>query len=141
MSKLNKWMTWGVSAVFAAAVPLVGLAADDAVSQEVSMAEAHAKMAASADSLEMTHTHLHHVINCLVGEDGEGFDANEANPCHGMGDGALPDSADNTDVHAQLQTAASDARAALNDDDKASAQETAHQIAQALGQEAASIAD
>lgn len=136
---MNKWMAWGVSAVFAAAVPLVGLAADDAVSQQVSMAEAHAKMAASADSLEMTHTHLHHVINCLVGKDGEGFDANEDNPCNGMGEGALPDSAGNSDVHAQLQTAASDARAALDDDDKASAQESAHQVAQALGQAVASI--
>ena len=138
---MSKWTAWLACAALAAAAPLAGWAAEDAVTEQVSVAEAHAKLAASADSLDMTRTHLHHVINCLVGEDGEGFDANEANPCNGMGHGALPDSKGNVDVHAQLQTAASDARAALSDDDKASAQEAAQQIAQALGQAVAASKD
>jgi len=39
----------------------------------------------------MVHTHLHHAINCIVGPNGNGFDASVLNPCKGMGDGALSD--------------------------------------------------
>lgn len=132
---MNTWTTRALGAVLAAGLPLAALAADGgALAQQITLAQAHAEMAAGADSLDMTHTHLHHVINCLVGEDGDGFDADEANPCNGMGAGALPDLADDSDVHAQLETAAADARTALDEDDQDAAQQTAKQIAQALGQ-------
>jgi hypothetical protein len=36
---------------------------------------------AQAADLKGTQTHLHHVINCLVGPQGQGFDDKEANPC------------------------------------------------------------
>lgn len=38
--------------------------------------------------------HLHHVINCLVGPGGDGFDANEANPCKDQGAAGIPDATD-----------------------------------------------
>jgi hypothetical protein len=33
-------------------------------------------------------------VNCLVGPSGAGYDAKEADPCKGMGRGAIPDTSD-----------------------------------------------
>jgi hypothetical protein len=59
---------------------------------EIAMAEQHAGYAAGSDKLDMVHTHLHHVINCLVGPGGKTFDAKALNPCKDLGKGAIPDS-------------------------------------------------
>ncbi|HVI88204.1 MAG TPA: hypothetical protein VM659_07880 [Dongiaceae bacterium] len=67
-----------------------GFAADAA--KEIATAIDHAGYAADATVLKTTYTHLHHVINCLVGPAGDGFDPEEANPCAAMGDGAILDS-------------------------------------------------
>ena len=94
----------------AAALPLLCLltatmaVAADGAGREIATAAAHAEMAA-AGGIDMAHAHLHHVINCLVGPKGRGFDAAAGNPCKGMGDGALNDSGHSPAVRAQLEEA------------------------------------
>ena len=38
--------------------------------------------------------HMHHVLNCLVGPNGKGFDESFGNPCNGQGQGAIPETTD-----------------------------------------------
>src|SRR5699024_1305981 len=61
---------------------------------EIDTAHQHAGLAQGASDVDAVHMHLHHVINCLVGEQGNAFDADEANPCQGKGNGAIPDASD-----------------------------------------------
>ena len=79
--------------LLALALPLAAQAADanGAASKQIATAAAHAGMAMGAADLAMAHAHLHHVVNCLVGPSGKGFDAKAANPCKGMGHGAIAD--------------------------------------------------
>ena len=58
---------------------------------EVVTAQTHAELAAQAGDLAGVHMHLHHVVNCLVGPAGAGFDSKELNPCANAGTGAIPD--------------------------------------------------
>lgn len=67
---------------------------ESGLSHELTQALLHANYAATSDTIEEAREHLHHVINCLVGPEGAGFDADSMNPCHGMGKGAIPDTAD-----------------------------------------------
>lgn len=60
-------------------------------SKELATARAHAQLAESSQSVMVAKMHLHHVLNCLVGPHGSGFDAKAGNPCKGMGDGAQKD--------------------------------------------------
>jgi hypothetical protein len=62
--------------------------------KEISTAAQHAGFAAAATVVETVHSHLHHTVNCLVGPGGAGYDAKEADPCKGMGQGAIPDTSD-----------------------------------------------
>jgi hypothetical protein len=80
--------------------------ADEA--QELATAGQHAGMSAGSTDIKMVHTHLHHVINCLVGEGGDGYDAAEANPCKGQGKGGIPDAA--ADKRANLEAAVAKAK-------------------------------
>lgn len=64
--------------------------------KEIATAAAHAGMAASSADMKMVKTHLQHVVNCLVGPSGAGFDGNQANPCKDQGTGAIPDAAAET---------------------------------------------
>ena len=66
-------------------------AAMPSASKEIKTAVEHAGFAMKSQSTADVHKHLHHVINCLVGTNGEDFDAAVGNPCQGMGDGALKD--------------------------------------------------
>lgn len=95
-------------------------------------AHAHALMAENAKSVKMAHTHLHHVINCLVGPDGKAFDASAADPCKGQGHGALPDSANNHALHSKLQDALSDAKMGLKSSSLSSIHSDAAKAAAAL---------
>jgi hypothetical protein len=104
----------GVVAVVLTALSAAALAADPA--EEVATAATHAGFAAQATSVEQAHIHLHHVVNCLVGRKGLGFDANTANPCQDLGQGALPDTADAT-TKAKLTAALAKAQAGLKSDD------------------------
>jgi hypothetical protein len=62
--------------------------------KEIATAAQHAGYAADSTAIGMAHAHLHHTINCLVGPQGNGFDAKELNPCKDFGNGAIPDTED-----------------------------------------------
>ncbi len=114
----------------------VTAAAQNSATKEVGTAHTHALLAQRAGTLAMAHTHLHHVINCLVGPQGAGFDAAAGTPCKGEGNGAIPDSASNHALHAKLQAALADARTGLKSDSLASAHRAAAKAAAALQQKA-----
>jgi len=61
------------------------------VHKEISTAILHAGYAEKTTDINKVHLHLHHVINCLVGPHGAGFDAQAGDPCLGMGNGAIND--------------------------------------------------
>lgn len=131
MKTLKKALALGVTGAMAAGVAF-GAFAQDKASTEVSTARAHAMMAQSANTVAMAHTHLHHVINCLVGPGGQGYDASAGNPCKGQGNGAIPDSAGNSTLHGRLQGALADAQAGLQANALATVQSDAGKIASAL---------
>lgn len=110
--------------LLAMALPLAASAADagSAVAKQMATADAHAGMALGASSVKMTHTHLHHVVNCLVGPGGKGFYAKAGDPCKGMGHGAIVDARGDAATEATLHTALSEARKGL----KASTLDSAH---------------
>lgn len=97
--------------LLAFALPMAAQAEDSGsmVSKQVGTASAHAGMALGATDLKMAHTHLHHVINCLVGPSGEAFDADAGNPCKGQGQGALVDAKGDAATEARLHTALTEA--------------------------------
>ncbi len=99
-------LTWLTAALLA--VPALALAAPltAAARQQTQMAVAHAGMALGAGTLKLAHEHLHHVLNCLEGPKGKGFDAAFFDPCQGMGQGAIPDAAGDPAAQAGLQAAA-----------------------------------
>lgn len=99
--------------------------APDQASQEVATAHAHALMAQNAKSVDQAHTHLHHVVNCLEGPQGQDFDADAGNPCDGKGQGALVDSQSNASLQSSLQQALDEARSGLQTDELAQAQKHA----------------
>lgn len=133
------YTTPGTTIRFAAAAAGTALAlimsspafAADAAQQEVATAEQHAGYAAASENIKAVHMHLHHVINCLVGPDGAGFDANEANPCKDLGNGAIADSTDDTAKQA-LDKAVQEAQDGLKTDDLAAAQKAATETASML---------
>ena len=51
------------------------------VGSEITNAQTHAGLAASAANLDGVHMHMHHALNCLVGPKGDGFDSSQMNPC------------------------------------------------------------
>ena len=108
-----------IGAVIATALLLPCAAFADAHSEIVN-ARQHAGFAAGASAIGEAHAHLHHTLNCLVGPNGNGFDAKELNPCAQAGNGAIPDSADAMKKKA-LEAAASKARAGIAASDLAAA--------------------
>ncbi|HVJ40491.1 MAG TPA: hypothetical protein VM639_03290 [Dongiaceae bacterium] len=107
------------------------LAADPA--KEISTAVDHAGYAAQATVIKTAYTHLHHVINCLVGPKGDDFDAKEANPCAAMGDGAIPDST-NAATKMALSAAVTKAKAGLTATDLTAAKADAQAVQEMLQQ-------
>jgi len=99
--------------------------------QAISTAANHAGLAANAGSIEMVHTHLHHVLNCLVGPGGEGFDAAPGNPCAMAGGGAIPQTADNA-MKGKLQMVAAQVRSGIAANDMAAAKKIATDAQTAL---------
>ena len=98
--------------------------ADADVNKEVSTAAQHAGFAASAKDMKTTQMHLHHVVNCLVGPQGEGFDGSFGNPCNGQGSGAISDTTDSA-KKASLQQALQQTLDGLKQSDMAAAQKNA----------------
>lgn len=120
----NKLLVW--TSAFALMLGFAAAAyANGSAAKEIKTAHAHALMAQGASSLDMAHTHLHHVVNCLVGPDGEAFDTAAGNPCKGMGDGAIDDASGNAALQSKLKNALAHAQAGL----QADALEAAHKHA------------
>lgn len=120
------------SAVAAAALLLLAVPpaiAGDAPA-EIATAAAHAGMAAASGDIKTVHMHLHHVVNCLVGPGGTGFDAMEANPCKGKGLGAIPDSL--AGKRMALQSVVDMAERGIAQADLAKAKEEAAEVQAAL---------
>jgi hypothetical protein len=123
------FIRWLPMLLLTIALPMVVQAADadSAVSKQVGTASAHAGMALGAADLKMVHAHLHHVINCLVGPSGKGFDAQEADPCQGQGQGAIVDArgdaASESRLHAALNQAEHGLKATTLDGAHADAQQ------------------
>jgi hypothetical protein len=101
------------------------------VKGEIEIAQDHAGLAIKATNIAGVKLHLHHTINCLVGPNGDGFDAQVANPCAKAGMGAIPDTADAKQKTA-LQQAVMNAKQGLATDDMAAAQSAAKQTADAI---------
>lgn len=91
--------------------------------QQTATAAAHAGMAAAAAEPAMVKGHLQHVVNCLVGPAGEGYDASQANPCKDQGFGALQDAP--IEKMPALQAAVKMARDGIAEPDVAKAKEKA----------------
>ena len=126
------------SALFGALLPMVaatlltsGAARAADGSREAATAATHAGMAASAASLAGVRAHLHHTLNCLEGTGGIDFDPTAANPCAGLGSGAIFDTADASRKN-ELVAAAGMARNTLALADLAKAQAGAKQTADVL---------
>jgi hypothetical protein len=110
---------------------LIGFAATPVFAdegQEVATAATHAGMAASASDIKMVHMHLHHVVNCIVGPSGDGFDKAAGNPCDGQGNGAMADGGDK----AKLDGALAKAKEGLASDDLAASKKAAGDAQAAL---------
>lgn len=95
--------------------------------QAINTAAAHAGLAAQAADINGVHTHMHHVLNCLVGPGGNGFDAAPGNPCANAGGGAIPQTADAA-MKAKLETAAGQIRAGIGNNDVAAAKKVATDV-------------
>ena len=98
--------------------------ADADPAKERAAAATHAGLAAKATDMKMTQMHLHHVVNCLVGPNGQGFDATPGNPCKDQGAGAIPDNGDPAQK-AVLQQALDKVNDGLKQTDMAAAQKDA----------------
>jgi hypothetical protein len=94
MSNYLRFVTIGFLAGLGVGFAFASAHADADSTKEVTTAARHASLAAQATDLKGAQTHLHHVINCLVGPKGQGFDDKEANPCKDQGNGAIPDTTD-----------------------------------------------
>jgi hypothetical protein len=124
-------------ALFGASLALIACSAavaDMDVGKEVETAAKHAGLAAGSKDLKTAQMHLHHTINCIVGPQGNGFDASRGNPCKDLGSGAIPDTQDAAKKKS-LRQALTKANAGLKLSDLAAAQNDA-QEAQGLIQKA-----
>jgi hypothetical protein len=122
---MKKFLT--VSCVAALALPTVAFAD---VSAELTVASNHAGMASKAAAIDTVHMHLHHVVNCLVGPSGKGFDAAPGNPCAKAGNGAIPEGS--AAQKTKLETALASANAGIAATDLAAAQKDAGDAASAI---------
>ena len=126
---MNKGLFAGLAGavlVFAA-----GASAAPNAASEIKMAASHAALAVKAADVQSVHTHLHHVLNCLVGPSGKGFDVTNANPCAGSGNGAIPDSTYPASKK-QLRAAAKYAISGIAETDLGKAQKRAIDVASAI---------
>ena len=130
----KKFIRWLPMLLLAVALPMLAQAtdADGAVSKQIGTASAHAGMALGATDLKTAHTHLHHVINCLVGPSGKGFDAQEADPCKGQGQGAIVDAKGDAASESKLHTALTEAEHGLKSTTLEGAHADAQQVLTAL---------
>ena len=101
--------------------------------KELSTASTHAQLSESSQSVEVATMHMHHVINCLVGPHGAGFDAAAGNPCKEMGDGAVGDSSKQSELHSKALRALAIARRGITEKELPAMHKAASEIAGILG--------
>jgi len=65
--------------------------AQDAFETQLATAVQHAEFSMGAADIDMAVRHLGHVLNCIAGEGGEGFDGSWGHPCDGQGAGIMND--------------------------------------------------
>jgi hypothetical protein len=124
MANYPRFVTVGLLVGLGVGFTSVSAKADADSTKEVTTAARHAGLAAQATDLKGAQTHLHHVINCLVGPKGQGFDDKEANPCKDEGNGAIPDTTDDVRKRALVQALAK-ANEGLRQTDLAAAHKSA----------------
>lgn len=83
-----------VSVVVAALALTAAAFAQEAFDTQMATAVQHAAFSMEADDRDMAVRHLGHVLNCIAGEGGDGFDGSWGHPCGGQGAGLLNDIAD-----------------------------------------------
>ncbi len=83
------WLVALAVALLAGATP--AFAQEARLETQLATAVQHASFSMDADDHAMAVRHLGHVLNCIAGEDGEGFDGSWGHPCGGQGDGILVD--------------------------------------------------
>jgi hypothetical protein len=66
-------------------------ATQQALDSQLATATQHAEFSMNADEHAAAARHLGHVLNCIAGEDGEGFDGAWGHPCDGQGGGIMAD--------------------------------------------------
>ena len=119
----------GAIALTAMAAVLPGVALADAAQAKATAAQ-HAGIASGQGELAAVQRHLHHVLNCLVGPDGEGFDESAGNPCAQAG-GAIPQTAD-AEMKEKLMGVAEHVRHGVMGGDLAAAQALASEVQEML---------
>jgi hypothetical protein len=92
----------------------------------------HAGLAAQAADINGVHMHMHHALNCLVGPQGDGFDAKQMNPCAQSGGGAIPDEMDAM-KKTKLMAAKADLTKGIAENDIAAAKADATAASTAIG--------
>ena len=132
MNRTSRMVVWhaGLALLVFGALALAnspGARAAD-VAGEIATAAQHAGYAANATAIGMAHAHLQHTINCLVGPNASGYDANALNPCKDMGSGAIPDTQDASKATA-LKSAVVLAQQGLKSDDLDAAKKSGEQAA------------
>lgn len=120
MKSLRIMLAGAAAASLGALVP--NIAAADA-QQAIGIAATHAGLAANAGNINVVHTHMHHVLNCLVGPGGDGFDAMAGNPC-GMAGGAIPQE-NNAEMKTKLLNVAAQIRTGIGEGDMDAAKKIA----------------
>ena len=99
--------TWALLLTFV--LTATGAAAAQAAWEvQLGTAVQHAEFSLGSDEHESAQRHLGHVLNCIAGEAGDGFDGAWGHPCGGQGEGLLADLAEHprhADVAAVLNAA------------------------------------
>jgi hypothetical protein len=96
--------------------------------QEISTALQHAGMSAGSSTIADVHMHLHHVLNCLEGPSGQGYDSTAEDPCKGQGTGAINDVDNKSKERKELDDAAKAANKGLKENDLKKAQKEAKKV-------------
>lgn len=128
MKSLARHMLAAVAVASLASLAPQAASAD--AQQAIGIAANHAGLAAKAANINAVHTHMHHVLNCLVGPGGEGFDAMPGNPC-AMAGGAIPQE-NNAAEKTKLLNVAAQIRAGIGNNDMDAAKKVATDAQDAL---------
>ncbi|HKJ88475.1 MAG TPA: hypothetical protein VKA48_08205 [Gammaproteobacteria bacterium] len=100
--------------------------------KEISTAIEHANFATQMKQEKKVKMHLHHVVNCLAGPKGRGFNSDFENPCKGMGNGALKDAKGNSKAEKDLKQAFDKAQSGITAHNYKSAHQAAAKVEKKL---------